>query len=99
MRIAAIMAGAWMAQTLLVAIFCTAATAGVSIHSLWQFFGLVPEAGQPGGTAPSGHALYLSMAFTLLVHGTALCRSLQAGVSREEAPFALETHLCKSGKN
>ena len=55
-----------MAMTLFVAIFFTAATAGVIIHYLWEFSGLVPEAGQLGGTAPSGYTLYLNITFTIL---------------------------------
>ena len=55
-----------MALCLFLTIFFTAATAGVIIHYLWGFIGLVPDAGQLGGTAPSGYTLYLNILFTLL---------------------------------
>lgn len=55
-----------MALALFVAIFFTAATAGVIIHYLWQFIGLVPEPGQIGDTAPSGYTVYLNSLFTML---------------------------------
>ena len=55
-----------MALCLFLTIFFTAATAGVIIHYLWGVIGLVPDAGQLGGTAPSGYTLYLNILFTLL---------------------------------
>ena len=55
-----------LALALFVAIFITAATAGVIIHYLWQFIGLVPEPGYLGDTAPSGYTIYLNSFFTLL---------------------------------
>ena len=55
-----------MALSLFVAIFFTAAAAAVIIHYLWAFVGLMPEAGQLGGTAPSGYTLYLNILFSLL---------------------------------
>jgi uncharacterized protein len=55
-----------MALTLFVTIFLTATVAGVVIHYLWTFVGLVPETGQVGGTAPGGHTWYLNLIFTLV---------------------------------
>jgi len=55
-----------MALTLFATIFITAAGAGVLIHYFWNFVGLVPEAGQLGGTAPTSYTLYLNLLFTLI---------------------------------
>jgi uncharacterized membrane protein YraQ (UPF0718 family) len=55
-----------MALCLFLTIFFTAATTGVIIHYLWGGMGLVPDAGQLGGTAPSGYTLYLNILFTVL---------------------------------
>lgn len=55
-----------MALTLFVSIFVTAAIAGVFIHYISGALGLIPSAGQPGGTAPSGYTLYLNGIFTTL---------------------------------
>jgi len=42
---------------------------GVAIHYLWSGLGLVPAAGEAGGTAPGGYTTYLNAAFTLLFLG------------------------------
>ncbi|MFB6347767.1 MAG: permease, partial [bacterium] len=55
-----------LAITLFVSIFVTAVLAGVLIHYIWMYFGLVPPPGQLGGTAPSGYTLYLNIIFSAL---------------------------------
>ncbi len=61
--------GLRMAVVLFVTIFVTAVVSGVFIHYLWSGVGLVPPAGEAGGTAPSGYTTYLNAAFTLLFLG------------------------------
>ncbi|RMB18484.1 hypothetical protein ATH50_1942 [Haloplanus aerogenes] len=61
--------GLRMAAVLFVSIFVTAVVSGVAIHYLWSGLGLVPPAGEAGGTAPSGYTTYLNVAFTLLFLG------------------------------
>jgi uncharacterized membrane protein YraQ (UPF0718 family) len=58
--------GLRMAAVLFVSIFVTAVVSGVAIHYLWSGLGLVPPAGQAGGTAPAGYTTYLNAAFALL---------------------------------
>ncbi|MFB6156630.1 MAG: permease, partial [Haloferacaceae archaeon] len=61
--------GLRMAAVLFVAIFATAVVSGVAIHYLWTGLGLVPPAGEVGGTAPTGYTAYLNAAFTLVFLG------------------------------
>ena len=61
--------GLRMAAVLFVSIFATAVVSGVAIHYLWAGIGLIPPAGETGGTAPSGYTTYLNAAFTLLFLG------------------------------
>ena len=42
---------------------------GVAIHYVWAGVGLIPPAGEAGGTAPGGYTTYLNVAFTLLFLG------------------------------
>ncbi|GAA0284619.1 permease [Halobacterium noricense] len=58
--------GLRMAAVLFVGIFVTAVVSGIVIHYAWYGLGLVPTAGEAGGTAPSGYTRYLNAAFTLV---------------------------------
>lgn len=58
--------GLRFAATLFGLIFVSAAVSGVVIHYLWHGLGLVPPAGQVGGTAPHGYTLVLNAVFTPL---------------------------------
>jgi uncharacterized membrane protein YraQ (UPF0718 family) len=58
--------GLKMAVTLFVSVFIAAVATGVAIHYLWLAFGLMPQQGMTGGTAPEGYTLYLNLAFTPL---------------------------------
>jgi len=58
--------GLRMAAVLFISIAATAVIAGVIIHYLWAGIGLIPPAGQAGGTAPEGYTMYLNAAFTLV---------------------------------
>jgi len=61
--------GLRMAAVLFVTIFVTAVVSGVAIHYLWAGLGLIPPAGEVGGTTPGGYTTYLNVAFTLLFLG------------------------------
>ncbi|WP_251343233.1 permease [Haloplanus halophilus] len=61
--------GLRMAAVLFVSIFVTAVVSGVAVHYLWAGIGLIPPAGEAGGTAPSGYTTYLNAAFTFLFLG------------------------------
>jgi uncharacterized membrane protein YraQ (UPF0718 family) len=61
--------GLRMAAVLFVSIFVTAVVSGVAIHYLWAGIGLIPPAGETGGTAPNGYTTDLNAAFTLLFLG------------------------------
>ena len=61
--------GLRLAVVLFVSIFVAAVVAGVAIHYLWSGLGLVPPAGEVGGTAPGGYTTYLNAVFTLVFLG------------------------------
>ncbi|MFB6309715.1 MAG: permease [Salinirussus sp.] len=61
--------GLRMAAVLFVSIFVTAVISGVVIHYLWQFIGLIPAAGEAGGTAPKGYTVWLNAIFTVVFAG------------------------------
>lgn len=61
--------GLRMAAVLFVSIFVAAVVSGVAIHYVWAGAGLIPPAGEAGGTAPGGYTTYLNATFTLLFLG------------------------------
>ncbi|MFB6221542.1 MAG: permease, partial [Halolamina sp.] len=56
--------GARMAAVVFAVIFVAAVVAGVFIHYAFGLAGLIPPAGEVGGTAPSGYTVVLNLLFT-----------------------------------
>ncbi|MFB6201889.1 MAG: permease [Halorhabdus sp.] len=76
--------GLRMAVVLFVSIFVTAVISGVVIHYAWSGIGLIPPAGEAGGTAPAGYTTYLNAAFTLLFLGQLYVGYVPGGGEGEE---------------
>jgi uncharacterized membrane protein YraQ (UPF0718 family) len=75
--------GLRMAAVMFVAIFITAAIAGILIHYIWNGLGLVPPPGELGGVAPSGYTLYLNIGFTMLFVAQLAVRFQNSGKQNE----------------
>lgn len=56
--------GTRMAATIFVVLFLAAVVAGVVVHYVFGFAGLIPPAGEVGGTAPDWYTLPLNVVFT-----------------------------------